>query len=117
MSHANSQATTENLAGQSCAPCRGETEPLKGQDLQEYMSQLEGWDLHDEHHITKTWKLDDFAQALKFTNRIGELAEQEDHHPTITLTYGKVTVELATHKIDGLSPNDFILAAKIDGLD
>jgi 4a-hydroxytetrahydrobiopterin dehydratase len=105
------------LAEKHCEPCRGGVEPLKGQDIQERMAQLESdWHVIDEHHLERTFKFDDFRQALDFVNRIGELAEQENHHPNILLSYGKVVVHLWTHKISGLHENDFILAAKIDAL-
>lgn len=70
----------------------------------------------DGHHIERTWKFPDFRQALAFVNRIGALAEEQGHHPDIFLTWGEVRVKIFTHKIDGLSESDFILAAKIDRL-
>jgi 4a-hydroxytetrahydrobiopterin dehydratase len=105
-----------SLSEKECKPCRGDQPPLTGEELQQYLGQIEGWQLSEEHHISKTWKFDDFAQALSFTNRVGELAEQQKHHPDIELGYGKVTVHLHTHKIKGLSEADFVLAAKIDEL-
>jgi 4a-hydroxytetrahydrobiopterin dehydratase len=105
------------LAQKHCVPCRGGVEPLKGEEIRERMKELDpGWSVAEEHHLEREFTFDDFRQALDFVNEIGELAEQEDHHPDIYLTYGKVRVQLWTHKIDGLHENDFILAAKIDTL-
>jgi 4a-hydroxytetrahydrobiopterin dehydratase len=92
-------------------------EPLQGETLQEYVQKLsQGWKVVENHHLDKVFHFPDFVQALDFVNRVGALAESENHHPDITLTYGKVTLTLWTHKIKGLHENDFILAAKIDSL-
>jgi len=88
--------------------------PLKGNDLTALEKQVEGWRVIDEHHIIKTYKFPDFRKALEFANRVGELAEQQGHHPDIYLAWGKVEVKIWTHKIDGLTESDFILASKID---
>jgi 4a-hydroxytetrahydrobiopterin dehydratase len=106
----------EELASRSCKPCTEGTPALRGQPLQENLSRVEGWELKGDRKIVKAFEFDDFVGALDFTNRVGDLAESEGHHPEIHLGYGKVVVELWTHKIDGLSDNDFILAAKIDQL-
>ena len=90
--------------------------PLKGNDLTALEKQVEGWRVIDEHHVIKTYKFPDFRKALEFTNRVGELAERQGHHPDICLAWGKVEVKIWTHKIDGLTESDFILAAKIDQL-
>ena len=77
--------------------------------------QLEaGWRVANEHHLEKEYTFPDFREALEFTNRVGEMAEKENHHPDIHLAWGKVKLTLWTHNIDGLSENDFILAAKAD---
>ncbi len=91
--------------------------PLKGQELAAFERQVDGWIVVGEHHITKTYKFPDFRKALDFVNCVGELAEQQGHHPDIYLTWGKVEIKTWTHKIDGLTESDFILAAKIDQLD
>ncbi len=105
------------LSSKSCTACKEGENPLTGQELQEYVQQIDDqWQVVDEHHIERDFSFDDFRSALDFVNRVGELAEQEGHHPNINVTYGKAKVKLLTHKIDGLSPNDFILAAKIDRL-
>jgi|TARA_Y100000294_G_scaffold8350_1_gene7900 4a-hydroxytetrahydrobiopterin dehydratase len=91
--------------------------PLKGKKLKTLQNQLgNDWNVIDEHHLEKEWELDDFQTALDFTNRIGSLAEEQGHHPDIYLTWGKVGVKMWTHKIDGLTDSDFILAAKIDSI-
>lgn len=110
-------AEQTELAAKECVPCQGGTPPLKGDDLDKLQKQLhDGWEVIDEHHLSRTFKFDDFRQALDFVNKVGEIAEQEQHHPDICLTYGQATVEIHTHKIDGLTESDFVLAAKIDQL-
>ena len=105
-----------DLASKSCVPCRGGVPPLKGKELETLRNQVQGWEVVSEHHITKTFTFPDFRTALDFVNRVGETAEQEGHHPDIFLTWGKVEIKIWTHKIDGLTESDFILAAKIDRL-
>jgi len=90
--------------------------PLKGEELSSLQKQVDGWNAVEEHHITKTFKFPDFREALRFVNRVGELAEQQGHHPDLYLAWGRVEVKSWTHKIDGLTESDFILAAKIDQL-
>jgi 4a-hydroxytetrahydrobiopterin dehydratase len=90
--------------------------PLKGHELRELHRQVDDWDVVDEHHLARAFKFPDFATALGFVNRVGELAEEQGHHPGIFLTWGRVRIEIWTHKIDGLTQSDFILAAKIDKL-
>lgn len=108
---------TCELSKKSCVPCKGGVLPLKGEKLTQLYGQLKkGWKVFDEHHLEKTYVFPDFKSALQFTNKIGALAEQEGHHPDIYLAWGKVKLSIWTHKIDGLSESDFILAAKIDEL-
>ena len=105
------------LADKTCTPCRGGVPPLAGDELDRLARQLAGgWRVVDGHHLEKEYRFPDFRQALEFTNRIGELAEEVNHHPNIFLTWGRVRVELWTHKIDGLNEADFIWAAKADRL-
>lgn len=104
------------LSAKTCVPCRGGVPPLKGEEIAKLHAQLEGWQVADEHHLEKSYSFPDFRQALEFTNRVGELAEEQDHHPDIYLAWGKVGIRIWTHKIDGLTESDFILAAKIDEL-
>ncbi|MDP1608875.1 MAG: 4a-hydroxytetrahydrobiopterin dehydratase [Chlamydiales bacterium] len=106
-----------DLSKKHCVPCKGGVPPLKGESLAQLLHQLdEGWKVIDEHHLEKDYLFKNFLEALDFTNKIGEIAEQEGHHPDIFLSYGKVKIQLWTHKIDGLSESDFILAAKYDKL-
>ena len=107
---------SENLAAQNCVPCRGGVPPLKGGDLLPYAAQLPHWTIAHEHHVEREFKFPDFATALAFVNRVGAVAEAEGHHPDIELGWGRVAVKIYTHKIDGLTASDFILAAKIDAL-
>ena len=104
------------LAAKTCVPCRGGVPPLKGEELTALQTQVDGWIVVEEHHITKTFTFPDFREALGFVNRVGELAEVQGHHPDIFLTWGKVDITTWTHKINGLTESDFILAAKIDKL-
>ena len=104
------------LASKTCVPCRGGAPPLKGVELTDLARKVEGWTVVEEHHITKSFKFPDFRQALAFVNRVGELAEGQGHHPDLVLVWGRVDVTIWTHKIDGLTESDFILAAKIDQL-
>jgi 4a-hydroxytetrahydrobiopterin dehydratase len=105
------------LAEKECVPCKGEVAPLKGQDLARLADGLkEGWRVVDEHHLEKEFKFKDFRTALAFTNKVGDLAEAQSHHPDIYLAWGKVKLTIWTHKIDGLTESDFVLAAKADRL-
>lgn len=102
------------LAGKQCVPCMGGVPPLKGEGLKRLHGQVDGWDVIEEHHLSKTYKFPNFVKALEFVNKVGNLAEEQGHHPNIFLTWGKVGIEIWTHKIDGLTESDFILAARID---
>ncbi len=106
----------KELADRRCVPCEGNVPPLKGGRLQELSRQVPEWRVAEEHHVEREFKFADFRQALDFVNRIGEVAEEQGHHPDIFLTWGQVKVKTFTHAINGLSENDFILAAKIDRL-
>jgi 4a-hydroxytetrahydrobiopterin dehydratase len=105
-----------DLASKHCIPCRGGTPPLKGAELEEIQGQLPDWSVIEEHHIEKTFKFPNFKSALVFVNRIGDVAEEQGHHPDICFGWGNVKVTLYTHKISGLTESDFILAAKVDQL-
>ncbi len=102
------------LASRKCVPCRGGVPPLPPERVAELLNQLDGWSVQQNHHITKTFEFPDFAQALTFVNRVGTIAEEQAHHPDIYLTWGKARIDIWTHKIDGLTESDFILAARID---
>jgi len=105
---------SQELAEKKCVPCEGDVPALEGKEIEKYLEQIEGWEVMDGHHIQKTYKFDDFKQALEFVNKVGEIAEEEGHHPEIWFTWGKVRVKVYTHAADGLTENDFILAAKCD---
>jgi 4a-hydroxytetrahydrobiopterin dehydratase len=105
------------LADKECVPCRGGVPPLKGDELKTYSAPLAGdWKVIGEHHLERELKFKDFREALDFTNRVGELAEGQGHHPDIYLAWGKVKLAVWTHKIDGLTESDFVFAAKVDRL-
>jgi 4a-hydroxytetrahydrobiopterin dehydratase len=105
------------LADKDCVPCKGGIPALKGSELQELATQLkEGWRVVNEHHLERDYKFKDFREALTFTDKVGELAEAQGHHPDIYLAWGKVKLTIWTHKIDGLTESDFVLAAKADRL-
>jgi 4a-hydroxytetrahydrobiopterin dehydratase len=103
-----------NLADQTCVPCRGGIPPLEGEPLAKLSAQLPDWKVVDGHHLKKTFLFPDFKTALDFVNRAGAVAEAEDHHPDLCLSWGRVDAITYTHKIKGLTESDFILAAKID---
>jgi len=102
-----------DLASKTCVPCRGGVPPLSMDVASRLMEQLDGWSF-EQGHLAKSYAFADFAAALEFVNRIGAISEQQGHHPDIYMTWGKVSVEIWTHKIDGLTESDFILAAKFD---
>ena len=102
------------LASRKCVPCKGGVPPLKGEALQTLQRQVEGWNVVEEHHLFKSFKFPDFSKALDFVNKVGAIAEEQGHHPIITLAWGKAEITIYTHKINGLTESDFILAAKID---
>ena len=110
---------TQQLAEKTCVPCRGGVPPLKGKELEQVHKQLPEWahwKVVNEHHIVRTFTFPDFRKALDFVNKVGAVAEEQGHHPDILLTWGKAEITIWTHKIDGLTESDFIMAAKIDRL-
>ena len=102
------------LAARECVPCKGGVPPLTAEQSTRLLAQLEGWAVVDNHHLEKTYTLKDFAEALDLVNVIGAIAEEQQHHPDIYLAWGKVGVKIWTHKVNGLTESDFILAAKCD---
>lgn len=102
------------LASKNCVPCRGGAPPLTAEQIAPLQAQLDGWTVDEAHHVSKSYTFPDFATALDFVNRVGAMAEQQGHHPDIYLAWGKVRVEVWTHKIDGLTESDFVFAAKTD---
>ena len=104
----------DDLASKVCVPCRGGVPPLTEEQQAPLLAQLEGWRVVDNHHLAKKYEFPDFVKALAFVNRVGEVAEENGHHPDLYLTWGKVGIEIYTHKINGLTESDFVLAAKCD---
>jgi 4a-hydroxytetrahydrobiopterin dehydratase len=98
-----------------CVPCISTEAPLKGKSLKAlYIQMGSEWKMIEEHHLERVYQFHDFKQALAFTNIIGKIAEEQDHHPNILLTFSKIKISIWTHKIDGLSEADFLLADKIE---
>jgi 4a-hydroxytetrahydrobiopterin dehydratase len=102
------------LANRNCVPCRGDTPPLKGEELDGLRRQVPDWEVVEEHHLRRAFKFKNFREALGFVNRVGELAEEQGHHPDISFGWGYAEVMVFTHKIDGLTESDFVFAAKVD---
>ena len=104
-----------DLAKKNCIPCKGGVPPLKGAKLDDLLEKLKNdWKVIKEHHLEKEYSFKNFKEALNFTIKVGELAENQGHHPDIFLAWGKVKLTIWTHKIDGLTESDFIFAAKAD---
>ena len=110
--------TGADLSAKRCQPCEGGVPPMNEREVRQLLSKLPEWQLGgDGKQIHRTWTLESFKEGIDFINRIADVAEAEQHHPDLCLTdYKQVTVKLCTHAIDGLSENDFIVAAKIDEL-
>lgn len=103
------------LAEQTCVPCRGGVPPMEADEAERLLEELDGkWNVVETHHLERAYEFPDFTGALEFTNAIGAIAEEQGHHPDIHLSWGRVGVEIWTHKIDGLTESDFVLAAKFD---
>jgi 4a-hydroxytetrahydrobiopterin dehydratase len=108
---------TPKLEDQKCQPCEKGELPLRGEALKQLQAQLsDGWAVVGEKQLEKEYTFKNFRDALAFTNRVGEIAEKENHHPDVFLSWGKVRLNISTHSIGGLSANDFILAAKADAV-
>lgn len=103
------------LSEKKCVSCEGGVSPLADEQILDLLAQTPGWQI-SENHIERTFRFANFVEAMKFANRIAEIAEAENHHPDLHISWGKVHVELSTHSIGGLSANDFILAAKINDI-
>ncbi|HZI85458.1 MAG TPA: 4a-hydroxytetrahydrobiopterin dehydratase [Pyrinomonadaceae bacterium] len=104
------------LANRECVPCRGGVPPLKNDEIKKFLSQISGWEAVKDHHLRKSYKFNGFAEAQAFVDRVGNLSEQQGHHPDICFGWGYAEITIWTHKIDGLTESDFVLAAKIDKL-
>lgn len=103
------------LSEQKCVPCEGGVQPLSVEESQELLKQVPDWELH-ENRIERTLKFADFVQAMRFANRLTQVAEEENHHPDLHISWGKMRIEFTTHAIGGLSQNDFIMAARVNKL-
>jgi len=113
----NGNKSKPPLNEKDCSPCKGGVPPLKGEALEQHLARLgHDWRVAGEHHLEKEFSFANFREALAYTNSVGELAEAQNHHPDILLTWGRVKITLWTHKIDGLTESDFIMAAKIEQL-
>ena len=110
---------TSDLSARHCVPCEGGTKPMTRVEAEAYLGQAPGWELvgAEPLRIKRELRFKNFAQAMTFVNRVAELADAEGHHPDIYVSWNRVTLELVTHAIGGLSENDFILAAKINQLE
>src|SRR5437762_2722827 len=104
------------LAERQCVPCRGGVPPMSGEEIRKISVELPEWRVINEHHLARGYRFSDFGETLDFVNRVGELAEAQGHHPDICFGWGKAEITIWTHKIDGLTESDFVLAAKIDKL-
>ena len=107
---------TEDLASKHSVPCKGGVEALGPEAVMDLLPQVPKWKAINNHHLIRTFTFPDFQKALDFVNRVGAVAEEQGHHPDILLSWGKAEITLWTHKINGLSESDFIMAAKIDRL-
>lgn len=105
-----------SLAEKACVPCRKGGQPMTDAEIREHLAELPDWDLveEDERKLRRSYKLRNFRQALELTKRIGERAEEIDHHPVLVTEWGRLTVTWWTHHIKGLHMNDFIMAARSD---
>jgi len=104
------------LSSKQCVPCRGGVPPLRGEGITKLQDQLADWKVVNEHHLQKSYRFKDFREAQAFVDRVGDLAEEQGHHPDICFGWGQAEITIWTHKIDGLTESDFILAAKIDDI-
>lgn len=102
------------LEKRKCIPCEGGVPPLGEDEILEFITLVKGWVVRDNKKITREFNFVNFKHTMSFVNEVARIAEEEGHHPVMHVSYGSVEVELWTHAIDGLSENDFIIAAKVD---
>ncbi|HKV45130.1 MAG TPA: 4a-hydroxytetrahydrobiopterin dehydratase [bacterium] len=105
---------TSPLADKKCVPCLGGVPPLTAAEIAPLLAQLDGWQVEDHKKLVKSFKFQNFVQAVDFVNAVTAVAEEEQHHPDLYVRWGEVRAYLWTHKIDGLTESDFVMAAKID---
>jgi 4a-hydroxytetrahydrobiopterin dehydratase len=103
-----------DLTSKRCEPCSGDTPPLTPEEISKLAEEVPGWEVTEDHKLVKTFRGGDFVSTIDFVNRVAAIAEEQDHHPDIAISYRNVTFTIWTHAIGDLSQNDFILAAKID---
>ena len=106
-----------DLAKKVCVACEGGVQPFTRDEAMRYVSEVPAWTLDETgKHLERRWIFKDFAESMRFVSRVAAIAEEQNHHPDIAISYNKVVLTLTTHAIKGLSENDFIMAAKIDGI-
>ena len=107
-----------DLYQKKCVPCEGGVPALDLSDIHKYQKKIEGWDVDKNdkniYFLEKRFKFKNFLESQKFVNEVGKISEEEGHHPEISFGWGYAKINITTHAIEGLSENDFILAAKID---
>lgn len=102
------------LSKKTCVPCRGGVPPLKGDELLSLANELSAeWSVVNEHHLAKAFSFAEWASAMAFANAVSTIAEEQNHHPDLHVSWGRVGVEIWTHKINGLTESDFVFAAKV----
>ncbi len=105
------------LINKTCEPCQGGTPPFTRKETEKFLNELNsGWSLNNEGHLYKEYKFSNFINSMNFANNIAEIAEKEAHHPDLKIGWGFCNIEIWTHKINGLTESDFILAAKIEAI-
>ena len=104
------------LASKTCRPCNAQTPTLRKDEISHLAAEIPGWEVVEGHHLRRRYSFRNFRDALGFANRVGEVAEEQGHHPDMGIGWGYVEVRVWTHAIDGFSSNDFVLAAKVDAL-
>ena len=102
------------LADQRCTSCGGDQAPFEADEVQRFLAQIDGWEAVDHHHLVKRWERPDFVEAMALAHRFGEISEEQGHHPVLGLSWGWVEARIWTHKVDGLTLSDFVLAARFD---
>jgi len=102
-----------DITQKKCKPCEGNMPPLAEEQANELLKQISGWEIKNDH-VFRQFKFKNFRESISFVNKVAEIAEAEGHHPDMAIHYNKVTIELWTHAVNGLSENDFIVAAKIN---
>ena len=109
-----------NLKDKKCVPCEGGVIPFDISEIHKYQKKVDGWDISKDNNrnffLNKRFNFNNFIESQEFINKVGEISEDEGHHPDISFGWGYAEIKITTHAIEGLSENDFILAAKIDQL-